>query len=157
MGFVTLVGEGGGEREVTISEGTFGVIFADSDGPVRPAATQSVEVESNGNTEQTGTQCGDIERRVTSTDPFKVTVECFITNEQDAVSDSVLTVRDVLYSLQQGATVLIESGFPIDQALQVSNVLVTQDAEVININTSYTDGLSRAYRCTLTFGGEESQ
>lgn len=151
---VRVIDDGGNERLIEFSESTFGV---DIDGVIhRPAATQSIEVESNGNTERTGTQCGDMKQRTTSTDPFKVTVECIITFDNETNGPRVLTVRDVLYEIREGDSVTIDSKFPIEQAMTVSNVLVTQDSELVSVNTRYTDGEAKAARCQLQFGAEET-
>jgi hypothetical protein len=152
---VVRVIEDGQERDIEYSESTFGVVI---DGVTKyPAATQTVEVESNGNQETTGTQCGDTKRQTTSTDPFAVTAECIITSEATTTSPDALTVRDVLYRIPQGSEIRVKSAFPIEQPMTVSNVLVTQEEGLVSVNTTFTDGEATAFRCQLQLGAEESQ
>lgn len=155
MAQVTVVDDGGQTRTIDISESTFGVII---NGDVKhPAATQSVEVESNGQMEKTGTQCGTTRQQRTASDPFSITVECIVVSEDSTSAPDALTVRDVLYGLQSGSEVFIESAFPIDSPQVVSNVLVRQETELISVKTKFTNGEATAFRCQLQFGAEESE
>lgn len=155
MAVVTVIPDGGGqpiEREV--SESTFGVYI---DGEIYyPAATQSLEVESNGNVEKTGTQCGTKRQQRTSEDPYSITAECIVTLADQSTANA-LTVRQVLKDITEGEDVRITSAFPIDSALEVSNVLVRQETELISVNTDRTDGEATAFRCQLQLGAEQTE
>jgi hypothetical protein len=153
MASITVIGEDGAETTEIASE-RFGIAVDGDSGLKYPAATTNIEVEKNGNIEKTGTQCGDMRQANVASDPFAVRVECIITTESDSVTDTALTVRDVLHKLDSGEPATIVSDFPIEKSLTVRNVLVTQTTDIVSVSTDQTDGRVTAFECQLQLGAE---
>lgn len=151
MAVVTVINEEGQEVQYEPQDSSFQLVV---DGTAKtPAVTQTIEVESNQRQAKTGTQCGETRQSNIASDPFKVTVQGIVTNATDGTS---LSVSDLLFEVQEGDFVTINSDFPITTSLEVTNVVVTQSQDLVSVDTPQTDGFETAFTFQLQLGAEQS-
>lgn len=155
MAKTVIINELGVQETVERNSSSFKLII-DEDGDQRalaPAVTQSIEVESNAVTARTGTLCGDKTMEATATDPFKVTIQGIVGGGDTA---GALSLRNLLFDVHEGDFVRMVSDWPIDSALEVSNVVTTQEESLVEVDSHWTDGAEKAFSFTLTLGEQES-
>ena len=144
-----VIGSGGEIQEVEVSGKNFHLVIDDA--RYEPFLCQEIEVESNGEMDETGTQCGRRKQRQTAEEPFAVTANGLIGKN---MPDGFLEPRHLLFDVNEGDEVRIISDFPINQPMEVSNVLLRQVADTPTVTLNGETYL--AFEWQLQLGGQSS-
>ena len=148
MRIATVIGDDGEPRDVEV-DGTNLNLVIDGDA-YQPFLCEEIEVESNGDMDKTGTQCGGRKQRQTADNPFAVMAKGLIGKNMPS---GFLEPRHLLFDVNEGDTVEIISDFPINSPMEVSNVLVRQVADTPTVTLGDETYLAFDWQLQL---GEES-
>jgi hypothetical protein len=120
----------------------------------QPAVVTDIEIENSGNDNQVSDQCGNTERNRTGNSGWAIRVNGIITGEDARQGNlSLSLLRDVVASSDSvtiGAD--IQSG-----TFEVGNVVITQQSDLVSIETANTNGKEKAYEFQLQLGETQSQ
>lgn len=144
-----IIGSGGEIQEVEVEGRRFQLVI-DGDA-YEPFVCQELEVESNGEMDETGTQCGRRKQRQTAEEPFAVTAKGIIGKN---MPDGYLEPRHLLFDVNEGDEVRIVSDFPINEPMEVSNVLLRQVADMPTITLKGETYI--AFEWQIQLGGQSS-
>jgi len=150
---ISVLDSGGGgtveKREISEVSRRFQLVI-DGDA-YEPFLCQEIEVESNGEMDETGTQCGRRKQRQTAEEPFAVTANGLIGKNMPS---GYLEPRHLLFDITEGDEVRIVSDFPINEPMEVSNVLLRQVADTPTITVR--DDTYIAFEWQIQLGGQSS-
>jgi len=148
MRIATVIGDDGEPREIEV-DGTNFALVIDGD-TYQPFLCDEIEVESNGDMDTTGTQCGGRKQRQTADNPFAVMAKGLIGKN---MPQGYLEPRHLLFDLNEGDDVRIVSDFPINSPMEVSNVIVRQVADTPTITLGDDSYIAFGWQIQL---GEQS-
>lgn len=150
MRIATVIGDDGEPREVEVSGKNFHLVI---DGErYEPFLCDEIEVESNGDMDKTGTQCGGRKQRQTADNPFAVMAKGIIGKNMPS---GFLEPRHLLFDVNEGDTIEIISDFPINSPMEVSNVLVRQVADTPTVTLG--DDTYIAFEWQLQLGEQSNE
>lgn len=120
----------------------------------QPAVVTDIEIENSGNDNKVSDQCGNTERNRTGNSGWAIRVSGIITGADSRQGNlSLSLLRDVVASSDSvtiGAD--IQSG-----TFEVGNVVITQQSDLVSIETANTNGKEKAYEFQLQLGETQSQ
>lgn len=139
-------------EEVEISSSEFAIKI---DGDLyKPAVVTSVEIENDGDTDQTSDQCGHSARSRTGNNGWVIRVQGIVTgNDFRHENLSMQMLRDVIATMDE---VQIRSDIYSGEQV-VSNTVITQANDLHSIETRDTNGREEAYEFQLQLGETESE
>lgn len=152
---VTIVENvGGEEQEVeTILPSTEFAVKVDGV-KYQPTVTTSIEIENDGDIATTRDQCGHTERSRQTNKGWNITIQGIVTgNNARQGNMSLSLVRDVIATSE---TINVRSDI-ISGKFEVGNVVITQSADLVSIQTADTEGEEKAFEFQLQLGESSSE